>query len=119
MMRAVAAVVVGLEALALVAAGLVLGVDLFLETPASVVAGLFLAVLVLLFGAALVPVALGLWRGRRWSRAPAATWQLLQASIALPDLGLPAGLRAGLLVACAVVLVTVLRSSLFDAPPPD
>lgn len=70
--------------------------------------GLTAGVVVLALGVAalLVAAARALAAGRRWGRAPALTWQLLQLAVAVPALSSqPAALPAALLVASVVVVV--------------
>lgn len=42
-----------------------------------------LIVVVLVLCAGLVAVTVGLWRGRRWARSGAVTWQVLQGALAI------------------------------------
>ncbi|HSU71134.1 MAG TPA: hypothetical protein VLI70_06715, partial [Micrococcaceae bacterium] len=83
---AVAAVIVGLEAVVLLIVGIILGISLVTSAPASLASGIFLLVLVLGFGAGLAAVAVNLFRGYRWTRSAAFVWQLLMLTIAVPTL---------------------------------
>ncbi len=101
-----AALVVGLEALALLAVGVWLGINLVASKPVSMASGIFLLVLVLGFGAGLAAVAVNLYRGFRWTRSAAFVWQLLMLTVAVPAL-LAGQLVAGLLLIIAPLAVAV------------
>jgi hypothetical protein len=120
--RLVVACAAGAEAAVLAAATVFALVVTLSGHGANVPRGLLLALLSALAAGGMTAVTIGLYRGRRWSRAPAATWQLLQASIAVPALGIGAAATAlggVLLVLCAVVLAGVLQARLFaDLTPP-
>jgi len=65
------------------AASAVYGVLELIETRASrAVVGSGAAIILLAYGALLIVVARGVFRGRRWSRAPAIATQLIQLPIA-------------------------------------
>ncbi|MDQ6752368.1 MAG: hypothetical protein M3017_02890 [Actinomycetota bacterium] len=98
--------VVGLEALALLAVGVWLGINLVASKPVSMASGIFLLVLVLGFGAGLAAVAVNLYRGFRWTRSAAFVWQLLMLTVAVPAL-LAGQLVAGLLLIIAPLAVAV------------
>ena len=72
----------------------------------------------------LLACARGLLRGRRWARAPAITWQLLQSAVVAPALGTAFGPgAAALLVLAATVVVGLLlppvaRATAGTQPPP-
>lgn len=119
--RVIVACAAGVETAALAAAAAFLVAAPFTARNTDVPRALFLALLCALAAAGLAAVTVGLYRGRRWSRAPAATWQLLQASIAVPALGIgQAATLVGvvLLVLCAVVLAGVLQARLFAGLTP-
>lgn len=77
-----AAVVVLLEGLLTAALGVLVGVEAF-RGDGSAVAGGFMAVFGVFVGAALVLVARGISRCRRWSRAPALVVQVLCVPVAI------------------------------------
>ena len=81
-LRLLVAVLVGLEALALLAGTVLLVLEgLGAERPAN---ALGLAVIAGLIGAALAGCVRGLRQGARWTRGPVLTWQLLQAGVGMP-----------------------------------
>ena len=104
---AVAAVIVGLEAVVLLIVGIILGISLVTAAPASLASGIFLLVLVLGFGAGLAAVAVNLFRGYRWTRSAAFVWQLLMLTIAVPTL-LAGQTLTGLLLIIPPLVVAVL-----------
>ena len=104
---AVAAVIVGLEAVVLLIVGIILGISLVTSAPASLASGIFLLVLVLGFGAGLAAVAVNLFRGYRWTRSAAFVWQLLMLTIAVPTL-LAGQTLTGLLLILPPLVVAVL-----------
>ena len=104
---AVAAVIVGLEAVVLLIVGIILGISLTTSAPASLASGIFLLVLLLAFGAGLAAVALNLYRGYRWTRSAAFVWQLLMLTIAVPTL-LAGQTLTGLLLIVPPLVVAVL-----------
>lgn len=119
--RLVMASAAGVESLALAAAAVFVVVELFVAEAGNVPRAFFLALLAALGAAGMSAVTVGLFRGRRWSRAPAATWQLLQASIALPALGMgnvANTVGVVLLALCVLVLAGVLQARLFEGLTP-
>ena len=82
--RALVAGLVALEALAVLAGGVYLAVETVVSTALERDAAIVQAVLVLVLGLGLGYCVTGVLRGRRWSRAPVFTWQLLQVSLAVP-----------------------------------
>ena len=104
---AVAAVIVGLEAIVLLIVGILLGISLMTSAPSSLASGIFLLVLLLAFGAGLAAVALNLFRGYRWTRSAAFVWQLLMLTIAVPTL-LAGQTLTGLLLIVPPLVVAVL-----------
>jgi hypothetical protein len=104
---AIAAVIVGLEAVVLLIVGIILGISLITSAPASLASGIFLLVLLLAFGAGLAAVALNLYRGYRWTRSAAFVWQLLMLTIAVPTL-LAGQTLTGLLLIVPPLVVAVL-----------
>jgi hypothetical protein len=102
-MLVVVCVLVLLEAALLVGVGIAFGAELV--RGASVPgAAAFLLAFMLGVAAVLVASARGLWRGRRWSRSPVLTWQLLLVVLALGWLGVEPTWWAGLVLAAAVVV---------------
>jgi len=82
----VIAAVVGLEALALAAAGIWFIVGAFTQTTQSLPSTVFLIVLVFALAAGLGAVAVNAFKGYRWTRSAAFVWQLLMVAIAFPAL---------------------------------
>jgi len=112
------AVAVGLEAGVLALGAVAVVVELFVADAASVPRALFLAGLAALGGAGMGAVAVGLARGLRWSRAPAATWQVIQAAVAIPALGTSWTVPAALALTLGVIVVLgVLQARLFGDLP--
>jgi hypothetical protein len=75
----------------------------------------FSAVLVafaLAIAAALVAVARGLWRGRRWPRGAALTWQLLQLAVAFGSRGIESWLLIVLVLPAAVALAGIVSRAM-------
>jgi hypothetical protein len=97
---------IALEAIALVGAAVLVLVELLLGDSLSVGVSVFLVLFAAGVAAVLVASARGLLRGQRWARSPVATWQLLQAVVAISWLQYqvtPGGI--GTLVLALVVLV--------------
>lgn len=102
-MLVVVCVLVLLEAALLVGVGIAFGAQLV--RGASVPgAAVFLLAFMLGVAAVLVASVRGLWRGRRWSRSPVLTWQLLLAVLSFGWLGVERTWWAGLVLAAAVVV---------------
>lgn len=95
----------GLEALALLAVA-AFAVRAFVAGQAQSV-GLTIGVVVLAVGVAalLGAAARALAEGRRWGRAPALTWQLLQLAVAVPGLRSDSPLVSTALVLASVVVL--------------
>lgn len=103
-MLLIVAVVTALEAALLLAVAGFFVVEL-LRVPATSVAGAVVtAVLAALMGAFLLLCARHLLLGRRWARAPVITWQLLQASVAVPTTRSDVAVVGWLLLAASVVV---------------
>lgn len=81
-LRRLAAVLVALEALALLAGAVALGIEALGADSAA--GGVGLALVVAAVGLALAGSARGLLHGARWTRGPVLTWQLLQAGVGMP-----------------------------------
>lgn len=82
----VVAVVVGLEALALLAVGLYSIYAALTQPVFSPASAIFLTVLLLGLGAGLAAVSVNVFKGMRWTRSAAFVWQLLMVAIAVPAL---------------------------------
>ena len=78
---------VGLEALALAAAGVVLVFASFSQPSISLAGTIFLIVLVFALAAGLGAVSVNAYKGFRWTRSAAFVWQLLMVAVAVPALG--------------------------------
>ena len=98
----VAAVLLGIEALAAIALGAV-AVTQIQMSRASL--GFGVALLMLGFGLLLVLVARGVYRGRRWSRGPAAATQLILLPIAWSFRSSPTTAVAFALAAAAIGII--------------
>lgn len=98
-------VALGVEVLALVAASVIALVGLVRGTATDTGAGLVIMVAALAVAVGLAFCARGLWRGRRWPRSLVITWQLLQAAVAVPQLGGEQALWGAALLVPAVVVV--------------
>lgn len=112
-----AAVVVLLEGLLTAVLGVIVGVKA-LRGDGSLVAGEFMAVCGVLVGVALVFVARGLSRHRRWSRAPAVVVQIICVPVAITlaqggrfAVGIPLLVVALL---CVLALLTSASTKAFD-----
>lgn len=82
----VGAVILLLEALALLAAAVTYVVTLLAGQTASIPATLFMVVLLLALAGGLTAVGLQFFQGLRWTRSAAFVWQLLMLTIAVPTL---------------------------------
>jgi len=71
-----------------------------------------LVVFALAIAAGLVAVARGTWRGKRWPRGAALTWQLLHLSVAFGSRGIPAWLLIVLVVPAAVALAGIVSGAM-------
>ena len=98
----VAAVLIGVEALAAIAFGAVVLTQIRV-TRAGLGGGV--AILMLGYGVLLVLVARGVLRGRRWSRAPAAATQLILLPIAWSFRASPTTWVAWLIAITAVAIM--------------
>lgn len=78
--------VVGLEALALAGAGVVLVLSAFSQPSVSIGGIIFLIVLVLALAVGLGAVSVNAFKGFRWTRSAAFVWQLLMVALAVPAL---------------------------------
>ncbi|RFA22678.1 hypothetical protein [Subtercola boreus] len=71
------------EALAVLAIGVALVAELVLTTPESYATAIALIVLVLAAGVWVLFIAVGTYRLRPWTRGAALTWQVLQVIVAI------------------------------------
>ena len=112
-----AAALIGLEALAALVFG---GIALTQIRISRAVVGVGLALWMLGYGVLLLAIARGVFRGRRWSRAPAIATQLILLPIAFSFRAAPTTWLAGAIAVVAVgALVGVLhpRSTEVFVPP--
>lgn len=107
---------VSIEAVLLVAVAVFFGVELMVGEASDLFTAVAVAVLALLVGVFLALCARGLWRGRRWARAPVMTWQLITILAVVPSLG-PGRwwIAGGLLVPCLVAAIGLLLPSVVAA----
>ncbi|UER53823.1 hypothetical protein HJG43_03800 [Kineosporiaceae bacterium SCSIO 59966] len=112
---------VAVVALVALEAGMLLGVAVFYVVgiargaASDVVVAAFTAALAVVVGGALGVFARGLWGGRRWSRAPVVTWNLLVGFSVLSSGGWRTPVGLGVLVVAVVVLVAVLSPTVTRA----
>ncbi|QJW36072.1 hypothetical protein [Cellulosimicrobium protaetiae] len=102
---------VGVEVLALVVGAAVILVELVGGGSQSVGVSAFLVVFALGVAAVLAASLRGLLQGRRWARSPVATWQILQAVVAVSSLqvGVTPWVVVALVLAVAVLVLLMLR----------
>lgn len=88
------------------------------------VVALVTAALAAVIGGFLVYSCRGLWRGRRWARAPVVTWQLLQLAVSVQALAGGAPWGGAVVVAVSVAVLVglftpaVVRATASTADPP-
>jgi len=80
----VVAALVGVEAALLLAGAAFLVVEALASDRDNLAAGIFLAAIAVVVGVGLAICARGVAGGRRWTRGPVLTWQLLQAGVGMP-----------------------------------
>lgn len=99
-----------LEGIAIVAAGLYVGVEAIVGSPNDLTSAVVLALMAIGAGAGIVAVGRGLWRAHRWGRAPTLLTQIFAVIAAVSMI--QGGRRAlgGLLVAVAVAGAATLLS---------
>lgn len=102
---------VGIEVVALVAGAAVILVELVSGGSRSIGVSIFLVVFALGVAGILSASLRGLLRGQRWSRSPVATWQILQAVVAVSSLqvGVTPWVVAALVLAVVVLVLLMLR----------
>ena len=83
-LRVAVAGLVALEGAVLVGLAIYVAVETLVASATDVAGALALAAVTLVVGIGLAVCARGVLAGRRWSRAPVVTWQLLQAGVAMP-----------------------------------
>jgi hypothetical protein len=102
--RRLVAAGIGAEAIVVIGYALVLAIAILVAKATSAPGAAFLAVLVAGIGVGVAALALGVWRGRRWARAPGLVWQVLQLAVAVPAVrsrpvvGIPLAALAGLVL---------------------
>jgi len=80
----VVATLVGIEALLLLAGAGFLIIEAATSDRGNLAAAVALAAIAVVVGAGLAICARGVLAGRRWTRGPVLTWQLLQAGVGMP-----------------------------------
>lgn len=113
------ALIVLIEALAVIAAAIVQFLDLGSPSPISMAGRIFLPVLLLGVGAWQIMVGAKHWAGRAWTRAAVVVWQLFQIILSIqylvsaPSVGDWLGFLfgVGLFVPGAIALVLVFSPS--------
>jgi uncharacterized membrane protein (DUF2068 family) len=108
----VAAVLTGLEGVAIAASGLVMLVLVVVGEPDGVTQAVTGALTLLLLAVLPLAAGHGLWRLRRWSRGPAVVTQILALPTAWHMYGIGGAWRpaAALLAAAALVILVALTS---------
>ncbi len=118
-LRRFAAILVGIEAVALAGSAVVVGANAFTDDAATDVSGA-MAVLGFVLAVPLALASRALWHGRGWPRGLVLTWQVLQiaAGVTLMEWSVVAGVAAiGVALACAALVVAdARRDQAFDAP---
>ena len=110
----IAAAIVALEAVAAVVAGLGYAIAAIVGHPSDRGTGIFLGLLLTAYGAAIVAVARGIDRGRRWARTPAFLTQFFALVVVYYNYdNLPAvtAVIAIVAIAAIVALVRAMRDS--------
>lgn len=102
---------VGIEVAVLVVGAVLLLVELVRGGSQSFGVSVFLVVFALGVAAVLAASLRGLLRGQRWARSPVATWQILQAVVAISSLqvGVTPWVVAALVLAVVVFVLLMLR----------
>lgn len=83
MLLVLLALLLAVEALAVLAVGALLIAELALSTPESYATAIALIVLVVAAGFWVLAIAVGAYRLQPWSRGAALTWQVLQVIVAI------------------------------------
>jgi Na+-driven multidrug efflux pump len=98
---------VAIEAVLLLAGAVVLLVEVLTSDRDNVAAALTLVVIVVIVGIGLAACVRAVAQGRRWTRGPLLTWQLLQAGVGMP-LSTTRAWWAGVPLLAAAIVVGVL-----------
>lgn len=112
-MTRVAAAIVALEGVAAVVAGIGFAIAAIVGHPSDRGTTIFLGALLVVYGAAIVAVARGIARDRRWARTPAYLTQFFALVVAWYNRGsLPAVMAmVGVVAVAAVVTLAMAQSS--------
>jgi hypothetical protein len=102
------------EAVVLVGMAVALIADVVRGEAPHLTSALALAVFFVGFALMLAGSVRGLWRGQRWGRGPAITWQVLQAASVLTFTGLPTALVVVAVAVAVAVVVGILWPSSRD-----
>ena len=117
-LRTGVAALVGLEALGLLGLAVYMVVQTAVATASDTAGALALAGVLVLIGTGVGVCAWGVLGGRRWSRSPAVTWQIVQAGIGMP-LSASARWYVGIpVLAVAVVALFLLLTRRVIPPEP-
>lgn len=105
-------VLVGIEALALIAGSLYFLSRIFLETPENIVGAVVIFVITALIAVGVSIVAIAVGRAKSWTRGAIVTWQILQFAVATSFIqGIaiwqPVGWALAALSVCVVFLVFI------------
>ena len=117
-------VLVALEAALLLGVAAVYAVRAVAGLADPLLVALVTAALAVVIGGFLLLASRGLWRGRRWARAPVVTWQLLQLAVSVQAVGGGARWGGGVLLAASVAVLAglftpaVVRATASTADPP-
>jgi hypothetical protein len=103
-LRFLVAALVALESALLIAGAVVLVVNAVTAEGGNPAATISLAAIALLIGVGLAICVRGVIHGRRWTRGPVLTWQLLQAGVGMPVSASGAWWAGAPLLAVAVVV---------------
>ena len=95
---------VAIEAVLLLAGAAVLTVEAITSDRDNLAAALALDAIVVIIGIGLGACVPAVARGRRWTRGPVLTWQLIQAGVAMPLSTTPAWWVGVPLLAAAIVV---------------
>jgi hypothetical protein len=105
-----AAAIEALEGVVVLAIGLYVGIEAIAGSPNDLVSAIVLALMAVGAGVGIVAVGRGLWRARRWGRAPALITQIFAVIAAVSLIQSDRQAIGGVLVALAVVAAATLLS---------
>jgi hypothetical protein len=105
-----AAAVEALEGVAVLAAGLYVGVEAIVGSPNDLASAIVLAVMAVGAGAGIAAVGRALWRARRWGRAPALLTQIFVLITAISMIQSRRQILGGVLIAVAAACAAALLS---------